>query len=109
VSDNVASDLKQALAHRYAIEREIGSGGMATVYLANDLKLGRPVAIKVAKPELAADVGAERFVREIRVTARLKHPNILPLLDSGEAAGLPYFVMPYVEGVDVLVGGSLFG
>ena len=98
MSNNVPTDLKSALADRYAIEGEIGSGGMATVYLANDLKHGRPVAIKVTKPELSAAGGADRFLREIRVTARLKHPNILPLLDSGEAAGVPYFVMPHVEG-----------
>ena len=90
--------LKAALADRYALEREIGAGGMATVHLAHDLKHDRPVALKVLRQELAAALGAERFLREIRVTARLSHPHILPLLDSGEAAGCLYYVMPYVEG-----------
>jgi serine/threonine protein kinase/Flp pilus assembly protein TadD len=90
--------LKTALADRYAIERELGSGGMATVYLAQDLKHDRQVALKVLKPELAHAVGADRFLREIRITAGLNHPHILPLLDSGEADGFLYFVMPYVAG-----------
>ncbi len=90
--------LKAALADRYAIERELGSGGMATVYLATDLKHDRQVAIKVLRPELAATLGAERFLREVQVTANLQHPHILPLFDSGEAEGLLYYVMPYVEG-----------
>ena len=90
--------LKKALADRYAIDREIGSGGMATVYLAEDLKHGRQVAIKVMRPELAASIGAERFLREIRISAQLNHPNILTLIDSGEADGLLYYAMPYVEG-----------
>ena len=90
--------LTQALSDRYQIEGEIGSGGMATVYLAQDLKHGRQVAIKVLRPELAAGLGAERFVREIEISAKLTHPHILPLFDSGEAAGLLYYVMPYVEG-----------
>jgi len=90
--------LKTALADRYAIERELGAGGMATVYLAEDLKHHRPVAVKVLRPELAAVVGAERFLREIEVTANLHHPHILPLYDSGEADGFLYYVMPYVEG-----------
>jgi serine/threonine-protein kinase len=90
--------LNLALADRYAIERELGSGGMATVYLAQDLKHSRQVALKVLKPELAHAVGADRFLREIRITAGLNHPHILPLLDSGEADGFLYFVMPYVAG-----------
>ena len=90
--------LTAALANRYAMEREIGSGGMATVYLAEDLKHHRKVAIKVLKPELAASLGAERFLREIEIAASLTHPNILPLHDSGEADGLLYYVMPYVAG-----------
>jgi serine/threonine-protein kinase len=90
--------LKSALADRYAIERELGSGGMATVYLAHDLKHDREVAVKVLHPELAAVLGAERFLNEIRVTANLQHPHILPLHDSGEAGGFVYYVMPYVEG-----------
>ena len=90
--------LKSALAGRYAIEREIGRGGMATVYLARDLKHGRRVAIKVLRPELAATLGPERFIREIEIAANLSHPHILPLFDSGEADGLLYYVMPFVEG-----------
>jgi len=90
--------LKAALADRYALEREIGAGGMATVYLAQDLRHDRPVALKVLKPELASAIGPERFLREIKTTARLTHPHILPLLDSGEAAGLLFYVTPYVEG-----------
>ena len=90
--------LRAALAGRYAIERELGRGGMATVYLAQDRKHGRPVAIKVLAPELAAAVGRDRFLREIETAARLTHPHILPLHDSGEADGLLYYVMPYVEG-----------
>jgi eukaryotic-like serine/threonine-protein kinase len=90
--------LTVALADRYTIERELGEGGMATVYLAQDLKHRRRVAIKVLKPELAAAVGAERFLREIEVAAGLHHPHILPLYDSGEADGFLYYVMPFVEG-----------
>src|SRR6266513_1937200 len=90
--------LRGALADRYAIERELGHGGMATVYLAQDLKHGRAVAIKVLRPELAAALGAERFLREIEIAARLTHPHILPLHDSGEAKGFLYYVMPFVEG-----------
>ena len=90
--------LTAALADRYRIERELGQGGMATVYLAHDLKHDRQVAIKVLRPELAAAIGAERFLQEIHVTARLRHPNILPLYDSGEAAGALYYVAPLVEG-----------
>ncbi len=90
--------LRAALADRYTIERELGQGGMATVYLAEDLKHGRQVAIKVLKPELAAVLGAERFLREIRIAAHLQSPHILPLLDSGDADGLLYYVMPFVRG-----------
>jgi serine/threonine-protein kinase len=90
--------LRQALADRYAIERELGQGGMATVYLAEDLKHHRKVAIKVLRPELAASLGADRFLREIETTAQLTHPHILPLLDSGAADGTLFYVMPYVEG-----------
>jgi Tol biopolymer transport system component len=90
--------LNAALSGRYSIEREIGEGGMATVYLAEDIKHGRKVALKVLKPELAAVVGAERFLAEIRTTANLQHPHILPLHDSGEADSFLYYVMPYVEG-----------
>ena len=90
--------LQAALADRYTIERELGQGGMATVYLAEDLKHHRKVALKVLRPELAVTIGAGRFSREIEVAARLQHPNILPLLDSGEADGFFFYVMPYVEG-----------
>ena len=90
--------LKAALADRYKIERELGQGGMATVYLAEDLKHDRKVALKVLKPELAAILGAERFLSEIKVTANLQHSNILPLYDSGEADSFLYYVMPFVEG-----------
>jgi tRNA A-37 threonylcarbamoyl transferase component Bud32/dienelactone hydrolase len=95
---DVFDRLKAALAERYAIERELGRGGMATVYLAHDLKHDRQVAVKVFHPELAAVVGAERFLNEIQVTARLSHPHILPLHDSGEADGFLYYVMPFIEG-----------
>jgi len=90
--------LAAALADRYRLERELGAGGMATVYLAHDVRHDRKVAIKVLKPELAAVLGAERFVQEIRTTAQLQHPHILPLFDSGDADGFLYYVMPYVEG-----------
>ena len=83
---------------RYCAERELGRGGMAIVYLARDVRHERHVAVKLLRPELAAHVGTERFLREIRITADLAHPNILPLLDSGELDGVPYYVMPYVEG-----------
>lgn len=90
--------LVQALAGRYTIEREIAHGGMATVYLARDLRHGRNVAIKVMRDEVAAAVGAERFLEEIRVTASLQHPHILPLFDSGSAGGVLWYVMPHVDG-----------
>ena len=90
--------LNAALEGRYAIERELGEGGMATVYLADDLRHERKVALKVLKPELAAVVGAERFLAEIKTTANLQHPHILPLFDSGEADGFLFYVMPYVDG-----------
>jgi serine/threonine-protein kinase len=90
--------LNAALEGRYAVDRRLGEGGMATVYLAHDLRHDRPVAIKVLKPELAAVLGAERFLSEIKTTANLQHPHILPLHDSGEADGFLFYVMPYVEG-----------
>jgi TolB-like protein/Flp pilus assembly protein TadD len=99
VTSELPQPLRSVLADRYAIEREIGRGGMATVYVAHDPKHGRQVALKVLKPELAAVLGAERFLREIQVTARLSHPHILPLHDSGAVAGLLYYTMPLVEGV----------
>jgi serine/threonine-protein kinase len=94
----VLDKLRTALTDRYRIDREIGAGGMATVYLARDLRHDRDVAIKVLHPDLAAALGAERFLAEIKTTAKLQHPHILPLLDSGEADGLLYYVMPYVSG-----------
>ncbi len=90
--------LKVALADRYLIERELGAGGMATVYLAQDVRHDRKVAVKVLKPELAAVIGASRFLQEIKVTAHLQHPHILPLFDSGEADSFLFYVMPFIEG-----------
>src|SRR5215211_7759242 len=90
--------LRGAVANDYSIDRELGSGGMATVYLAQDCKHERLVALKVLHPDLAATLGPERFLREIKLAARLNHPHILPLHDSGEAGGFLYYVMPYVEG-----------
>jgi serine/threonine protein kinase len=97
VSD-VPANLQAALAGRYMVERELGRGGMATVYLARDVRHDRPVALKVLHGELAATLGPERFEREIKLAARLQHPHILTMLDSGEAAGQLWFTMPYVEG-----------
>ncbi len=94
----IAQRLKQALAHRYQVEELVGEGGMALVFRARDLKHHRPVAIKVLRPEISAALGAERFLREIEIAAGLNHPNILSVHDSGEADGLLYFVMPFVEG-----------
>src|SRR6187431_632113 len=94
----VIDKLRTALNERYRVDREIGVGGMATVYLAHDLKHERDVAIKVLHPELAAALGGERFLSEIKTTAKLQHPHILQLLDSGDADGLLYYLMPYVEG-----------
>ena len=95
---DILSQLSAAIADRYTIERELGRGGMATVYLAHDRKHHRRVALKVLHPELAYALGADRFLREIDVAANLTHPHILPLFDSGEAAGFLYYVMPYVDG-----------
>jgi len=94
----IPNRLNRALEDRYAVEREIGQGGMATVYLAKDLTHHRDVAIKVLSPEVAHALGSERFLNEIEIAANLTHPNILPLFDSGQADGLLYYVMPYVEG-----------
>ncbi|MFI5244352.1 MAG: protein kinase, partial [Gemmatimonadales bacterium] len=90
--------LNSALAGRYRIERHVGEGGMASVYLAEDLKHDRKVALKLLKPELAAVLGAERFVVEIKTTAALQHPHILPLFDSGTADSFLFYVMPFIEG-----------
>ncbi len=94
----ITSRLSTALADRYKIESHLGEGGMATVYLAEDLKHERKVAVKVLRPELAAVLGAERFVQEIKTTANLQHPHILPLFDSGEADSFLYYVMPFIDG-----------
>ena len=90
--------LNTALAGRYRILRHLGEGGMATVYLCEDLKHDRQVALKLLKPELAAVLGAERFVQEIKTTAALQHPHILPLFDSGAADGFLFYVMPFIDG-----------
>ena len=98
MAEDPSARLSRALADRYRIERELGAGGMATVYLAQDLKHDRKVALKVLKPELAAVLGAERFVVEIKTTAALQHPHILPLFDSGTADGFLFYVMPFIDG-----------
>ena len=95
---DVPPELSAALAQRYALERSIGRGGMATVYLARDGKHRRDVALKVLRPDLAASIGTDRFLQEIQIAARLTHPHILALHDSGEAAGFLYYVMPYIDG-----------
>jgi eukaryotic-like serine/threonine-protein kinase len=95
---SVPSKLAEDLSDRYVLQRELGHGGMATVYLAQDLRHDRPVALKVLDPELARALGAERFLREIKLAARLQHPHILPVHDSGETAGYLWFTMPFVEG-----------
>ena len=97
-SDSLLSELQQSLAGRYEIERTLGRGGMATVYLARDIRHHRHVALKVLDPELGASLGTDRFLAEIRVTANLQHPNVLPLFDSGESMGQLFYVMPFVEG-----------
>ena len=94
--------IKEALEGRYDTQRELGEGGMATVYLATDLKHGRDMALKVLKPEVGASLGTERFLREIDIAANLSHPHILPLFDSGEVDGL--FYSPLVAAVDSLIG-----
>jgi eukaryotic-like serine/threonine-protein kinase len=95
--------LAQSLAARYRIERELGRGGMATVYLARDVHGGQAVAVKVMHPGLVADIGAERFLREMGIAASLHHPLIVPLSESGNAGGIPYYIMPYVEGESLYV------
>src|SRR5215204_1731873 len=98
MTSRTVDSLTAALADRYRIERELGQGGMATVYLAHDLRHERKVAIKVLRPDLAAVIGAERFLREIKTIAHLQHPHILGLIDSGEVGGTAWYVMPFVEG-----------
>jgi len=98
VSSDTPHDLEAALAERYTLRHMLGRGGMATVYLADDRKHQREVAVKVLRRDLAATLGAERFLKEIQIVARLTHPHILALHDSGEAAGFLYYVMPYIDG-----------
>ena len=98
---NTQAPFPESLADRYRLERELGRGGMATVYLATDLKHGREVAVKVVHPILASAWGADRFLREIEIVAQLHHPNIVPLYDSGEANGALYYVMPHESGASV--------
>src|SRR5580765_4155035 len=95
---DLRTQLQEGLSASYTLDRELGRGGMATVFLAQDQKHDRPVALKVLLPELAATLGPDRFQREIRFAARLQHPHILTVLDSGESAGQLWFTMPYVEG-----------
>ena len=95
---DLLAQLRAALGDRYRVERELGHGGMAVVFLAEDLKHRRQVAVKVLKPELSAVLGGDRFLREIGIAAALQHPHVLPLYDSGQADGLLYYVMPYAEG-----------
>ena len=95
---DLREQLQSGLADRYRLERELGRGGMATVYLARDIRHKRPVALKVLHPELGAVLGTERFLREVETAAGLQHPHILPVFDSGEAAGRLWYTMPYVEG-----------
>ena len=98
MAPQILEELREALREHYAVESEVGRGGMATVFLAEDLKHGRRVAIKVLSPELSSSMDADRFKREIQIAARLSHPHILPVFDSGDANGLLYYVMPFVEG-----------
>jgi serine/threonine protein kinase/Flp pilus assembly protein TadD len=97
-TSELVSRLQDSIGHRYTIEREVGHGGMATVYLAQDVRHGRPVAVKVLHPQLALTLGPDRFLREIQIAARLQHPHIVPLYDSGQAGDFLYYVMPYIEG-----------
>src|SRR5262249_5580719 len=99
--DDEVAGFPEALADRYRLTRELGRGGMATVYLARDLKHGRDVAVKVVHPSLASALGASHFLREIEIVARLQHPHIVPLFDSGEAGGDLYYVMPYETGLSL--------
>lgn len=98
MTDDLLARVTEALADRYEVESELDRGGMAVVYLAQDLRHDRKVAIKVLLPSLSATVGTERFLREVDVIAQLQHPHILTLIDSGEVGGLPYYVMPFVKG-----------
>jgi serine/threonine-protein kinase len=101
--EGIELQLQEALRERYRVDRELGAGGMGTVFLAEDLRHGRKVAIKVLQPQIAAAAGTDRFLREIRIAATLQHPGVLALIDSGEAGDLLYYVMPYVEGSSLRV------
>src|SRR5262249_51809747 len=103
MTPDLAEQLQASLGSSYTIVRELGGGGMSRVFLANDTALGRSVVIKVLHPELAASVNAERFKREVQLSARLQHPHIVPVLTAGEGEGLPYYVMPYVKGESLRV------
>ena len=98
---DIPEALEAALADRYQLQRELGRGGMATVYLARDSKHKRSVAVKVLRPDLSASIGADRFLREIEIAAQLQHPHVLMLIDSGETDGFLYYVMPFVEGESI--------
>jgi serine/threonine-protein kinase len=106
---DLRTQLQEGLSAGYTLERELGRGGMATVFLARDLKHDRPVALKVLHPELAMSLGPERFLREIKLAARLQHPHILTVLDSGETAGRLWFTMPFVEGEACATGSGASG
>ena len=97
MTEQTSARFQAALSDRYVFDRVLGRGGMGTVYLARDVKHGRQVAIKAISPEVVAEIGARQFLREIRVTAQLQHPHILQLIDSGEAADCPYYVMPFIK------------
>ena len=99
--EDLRATLESELRGRYTIERELGGGGMARVFLARDNSLGRPVVIKVLLPQLAADFSARRFEREIRLAASLQQANIVPLLSAGEAGAIPFYVMPFVDGLSL--------
>ena len=101
MAGDLPAELQAALAPRFELLRVLGRGGMATVYLAEDHKHQRDVALKVLRPDLAASIGSERFLKEIQIAARLTHPNILALHDSGEASGFLYYVMPYIDGLSL--------
>ena len=98
---SLIDDLRSSLCSSYTIERELGGGGMSRVFVGEEIALGRKVAVKVLMPELAAGVSAERFQREIKLAAQLQHPNIVPVLTTGIAAGLPYYTMPFVDGLSL--------
>src|SRR5579871_2108376 len=98
MTDTLRDQLQASLGAAYSLGRELGGGGMSRVFVAEDASLGRPVVVKVLSPELAAGVNVDRFRREIQIAARLQHPHIVPVLQSGETDGLPYFTMPFVKG-----------